>query len=472
MPGQTTEIRLRLRKPSPAGPDPFGPEFDQVVAKRKAEADEFYAELTPPDAGADQALIMRQAFAGMLWSKQLFYYDVARWLDGDPAQPPPPERRKTGRNSRWRSFDAFDIMSMPDKWEYPWFAAWDLAFHCVALAHVDPAFAKYQLILLCREWFQHPDGALPAYEWDFSDVNPPVQAWAALEVFAVDGGTDIDFLSRIFDKLLINFTWWINREDAEGNNLFEGGFLGLDNIGPIDRSHLPVGGLLEQSDATGWMGFYAMAMATMALTLHWSGQRPGTDLVMKFLEHFAAIKDALDGLGLWDEADGMYYDRLVTASGQEVSLQGAFGGQRDPGAGDGRDRPGLDRKLDGGRQAFRQLPRRPGRDRLARGDPGLGRPRPVPGRARPSADAAQPRRARPAGQDSHPAVRRVRIPVPARDQGLVGLAQGTSVRDQRGRLSGLHRLRTGGIDYLAFRRQLELARANLVPYQLSDHQRT
>ena len=158
---------------------------------------------------------MRQAFAGMLWSKQLFYYDVARWLDGDPAQPPPPPERLTGRNARWRNFDAFDIMSMPDKWEYPWFAAWDLAFHCVALAHVDPAFAKYQLILLCREWFQHPNGALPAYEWDFGDVNPPVQAWAALEVFAVDGGRDIEFLSRVFDKLLVNFTWWVNLEDAE-----------------------------------------------------------------------------------------------------------------------------------------------------------------------------------------------------------------------------------------------------------------
>ena len=232
---------------------------------------------------------MRQAFAGMLWSKQLYDYDVARWLDGDPTQPPPPAARRDGRNARWRNFDAFDIMSMPDKWEYPWFAAWDLAFHCVALAHVDPAFAKYQLILLCREWFQHPNGALPAYEWDFGDVNPPVQAWAALEVFAIDGGRDLDFLSRVFDKLLVNFTWWVNLEDADGNNLFEGGFLGLDNIGPIDRSHLPVGGTLEQSDATGWMAFYALAMAGIAGVLQRSGRRPATDLVLKFLEHFAAI---------------------------------------------------------------------------------------------------------------------------------------------------------------------------------------
>ena len=212
-------------------------------------------------------------------------------------------------------------MSMPDKWEYPWFAAWDLSFHCVALAHLDPAFAKYQLILLCREWFQHPGGALPAYEWDFGDVNPPVQAWAALEVFAVDGGRDIHFLSRIFDKLLVNFTWWVNREDAEGNNLFEGGFLGLDNIGPIDRSHLPVGGVLEQADATGWMAFYAMAMMSIAEILHRTGHRPGTDVVLKFVEHFAAIKQALDDRGLWDEADGLYYDRLITPGGDMVPLK-------------------------------------------------------------------------------------------------------------------------------------------------------
>jgi hypothetical protein len=322
--GQTAELRLRLRPPpwpASAASSPLGAQFDQVIAQRRAEADEFYAELTPAGASADEALVMRQAFAGMLWSKQLFYYNVARWLDGDPAQPTPPAQRLTGRNSRWRNFDSFDIMSMPDKWEYPWYAAWDLAFHCVALAHVDPAFAKYQLILLCREWFQHPNGALPAYEWDFGDVNPPVQAWAAVEVFAIDGARDIGFISRIFDKLLVNFTWWVNREDAEGNNLFEGGFLGLDNIGPIDRSHLPVGGILEQSDATGWMGFYAIAMASMAVILNRSGQRPGMDLVLKFLEHFAAITDALEGLGLWDETDGLYYDRLMTPSGEAISVK-------------------------------------------------------------------------------------------------------------------------------------------------------
>jgi hypothetical protein len=319
--GGTVELRLRLRPGKSRAPAPFGKNFDQVIAARRAEADEFYAGLTPEGASADEALVMRQAFAGMLWSKQLYYYAVARGRDGDPAQPPPPASRQYGRNSRWRNFNAFDIMSMPDKWEYPWFAAWDLAFHCVALAHVDPAFAKYQLVLLCREWFQHPNGALPAYEWDFGDVNPPVQAWAALEVFAIDGARDLAFLSRVFDKLLVNFTWWVNMEDAGGNNLFEGGFLGLDNIGPIDRSHLPVGGTLEQSDATGWMAFYALAMGSIALTLYWTGQRPGTDLSLKFLEHFAAITDAIEGQALWDDQDGLFYDRLLTPDGTAVPVE-------------------------------------------------------------------------------------------------------------------------------------------------------
>jgi len=319
--GGSAAVPAAVPAGGPAADPVLGADFDRVVARRRAEADEFYAELTPREASADEAMVMRQAFAGMLWSKQLYCYDVTRWLDGDPDQPAPPPERLTGRNSHWRNFDAFDIMSMPDKWEYPWFAAWDLAFHCVTLAHVDPAFAKYQLILLCREWFQHPSGTLPAYEWNFSDVNPPVQAWAALEVFAVDEGRDLEFLSRVFDKLLVNFTWWVNLEDAGGKNVYEGGFLGLDNIGPLDRSRLPVGGILEQSDATGWMGFYAIAMGRIATVLAQTGQRPASDLVLKFLEHFAAIRDALDSQGLWDDTDGFYYDRLVTPSGEAVPIK-------------------------------------------------------------------------------------------------------------------------------------------------------
>ena len=327
--GETVELRLRLR---PSGSTPptargaLGRDFEQVMGEREAEADEFYAELAAEPIPADEADVMRRAFAGMLWSKQLFAYDVRRWLDGDPTQPPPPESRRTGRNARWTTFDALDIMSMPDKWEYPWFAAWDLAFHCVALAHVDPAFAKYQLVLLCREWFQHPNGALPAYEWSFDDVNPPVQAWAALEVFAIDGAQDIDFLERVFDKLIVNFTWWVNREDADGTSLFEGGFLGLDNIGPLDRDHLPPGCRLDQSDATAWMALYALDMAGIAAVLRRHG-RPTGDLVLKFLEHYAQIHDAMAAQGLWDEEDGFYYDRLVLpdGSGKPVKVRSMVG---------------------------------------------------------------------------------------------------------------------------------------------------
>jgi hypothetical protein len=317
-PGEEAIFRLRLR-PTGRGGDPWA-DFNDVVALRRAEADEFYAELTPADASEDEALVLRQAFAGMLWSKQLFYYNVERWLDGDSTQPAPPRSRRGGRNAAWRTFDACDIMSMPDKWEYPWFAAWDLAFHCIALAHVDPAFAKYQLILLCREWFMHPNGALAAYEWSFDDVNPPVQAWAALEVFAIDGGRDIGFLSRVFNKLIVNFTWWINRKDPDGSNLFDGGFLGLDNIGPIDRSHLPPGYSLEQADSTGWMGFYALSMTAIAALLN-TEDRPTTDLVVKFVEQFALISEALETQGLWDEEDGFFYDRLRRPDGSTQSIE-------------------------------------------------------------------------------------------------------------------------------------------------------
>ena len=268
-PGASAEIRLRLRLAAGAdagdpATDLLGAAFDDTMAARRAEADEFYADLRRAEASDDEAMVMRQAFAGMLWSKQYYAYDVGRWLDGDLEAAAPPRERLTGRNSGWRHFDAADILSMPDKWEYPWFAAWDLAFHAVTLAHVDPAFAKYQLLVMCREWFQHPNGALPAYEWSFDDVNPPVHALAAMEVWRIDGERDTEFLERIFHKLLLNFTWWLNREDDEGNDLFSGGFLGLDNLSALDRSHLPVAGRLEQSDATAWMYAYCLSMLAMA----------------------------------------------------------------------------------------------------------------------------------------------------------------------------------------------------------------
>src|SRR6266545_1364249 len=313
--GETTVIRLRLQDEAGVGSD-----FDDVSAAREAEADEFYAELTPAGASDDEALVLRQALAGMLWAKQFYHLDVQRWLDGDPAGPPPPESRKNGRNYEWTHLNNADVISMPDKWEYPWYAAWDLAFHCVSLAHVDPEFAKSQLILLCREWYMHPNGQLPAYEWAFGDVNPPVHAWAALRVNEIAGGEDYDFLERVFHKLLLNFTWWVNRKDAEGNNLFEGGFLGLDNIGPFDRSALPVSGRLEQSDGTAWMAMYCQNLLELALLLTEHDQTY-EDLATKFYEHFALIASALNEKGLWNEEDGFYYDVLHLGNGVAVPLR-------------------------------------------------------------------------------------------------------------------------------------------------------
>ena len=421
-PGQTAQLRVRLR-PAEAKATAFGDAFAQVMAAREAEADEFYGELTPSGATADEAMVMRQAFGGMLWSKQLFYYDVSRWLDGDPTEPTPPEQRLSGRNSRWRNFSAFDIMSMPDKWEYPWYAAWDLGFHCVALAHVDPAFAKYQLILLCREWFQHPNGALPAYEWDFGDVNPPVQAWAALEVFAIDGGRDLDFISRVFDKLLINFTWWVNREDAEGNNLFEGGFLGLDNIGPIDRSHLPVGGVLEQSDATGWMGFYAIAMGTMAVMLNRSGMAsapgPGPE-VPRALRGDQRRARRPRALGR--------HRRVLLRPAQDAERryragEGPVDGRHHPRDGGGGHRRGRRAAVSRARQAVRGVHDQARND----GPAEAGRARPAARGSRPAAAAAQPLRAGPAGAAVRQAVRRKRVPVPAWPAGAVRLSPRASL---------------------------------------------
>jgi hypothetical protein len=328
--GATAEVRLRLRADAPitptparlgpAEPDPLGEAFAATMIERETEADAFYADLRRPQATDEEARIMRQALAGMLWSKQTYFYNVSRWLEGDPTEPQPPAARLTGRNARWRHFDAADILSMPDKWEYPWFAAWDLAFHTVALAHVDPSFAKYQLLVLCREWFQSPSGALPAYEWSFDDVNPPVHAWAALRVWEIDGRQDDAFLERIFHKLLMNFTWWLNRQDAEGNDLFGGGFMGLDNIGAFDRSHLPVGGHLEQSDATAWMSFYAISMLRIALTL--ADKDPTyEDLTTTFLEHAVRIALAMNRLGLWDDEDGFFYDALHLPDGTTVPIK-------------------------------------------------------------------------------------------------------------------------------------------------------
>jgi mannosylglycerate hydrolase MGH1-like protein len=308
-PGESSEVRLRLA----AEPGDLGEGWARTLSARRAEADEFYAELAPA-ATEDEASVMRQAFAGMLWSKQFYHYDVARWLDGDPAGPPPPAERRAGRNAHWRHLRNHDVISMPDKWEYPWYAAWDLAFHCVTLAHVDPAFAKEQLRLVTREWYMHPNGQLPAYEWNFGDVNPPVHALAALRVFVIDGGADYQWLARIFHKMLLGFTWWANAKDPEGDNLFGGGFLGMDNVGPFDRSSpLPDGLRLEQADGTGWMGLYCLSMLEMALVL--AGHDPAyEDVAVKFFEHFTLIQHAINEQGLWDEADGFYYDRIRRAS--------------------------------------------------------------------------------------------------------------------------------------------------------------
>ena len=326
--GHTVQARVRLSGPDTAGSsesDWAGHEFGRIAALRQSEADEFYAAIGL-DLDTEQMRILTQAAAGLIWSKQMYSYQVARWLDGDPAEPPPPAGHQHGRNTDWRHLDAFDILAMPDPWEYPWFAAWDLAFHSISWAHLDPAFAKYQLIVLLREWFLHPNGALPAYEWSFDDVNPPVHALAALRVFNIDGGNDIEFLERVFQKLLLNFTWWVNRQDPHGNNVFGGGFLGLDNISPVDRSHLPPGTTLEQSDGTGWMAFYAEAMLGIALAL--ADHDPVyEDMVIKFLEHFTLIAQSLKESGLYDVDDGFYYDRLTDPDGtcESIKVQSLVG---------------------------------------------------------------------------------------------------------------------------------------------------
>ncbi len=323
--GATAVARLRL-----ADGDRAFDDFEQVFADRIAEADEFYGTLAPKHISKDARRVQRQAFAGMMWSKQFYYYDVKTWLRGDAVMPPPPAERLNGRNHDWIHLYNSDVVSMPDKWEYPWYAAWDLAFHSIPLALVDPDFAKDQLILMLREWYMHPNGQIPAYEWAFGDVNPPVHAWAAWRVYKIDkkrhGEPDVKFLERVFHKLLLNFTWWVNRKDVEGNNLFQGGFLGLDNIGVFDRSApLPTGGYIEQSDGTSWMAMYTLNMLAIALELA-RYDSSYEDVASKFFEHFVWITHAMnhigfDGRGLWDEEDGFYYDVLRMPDGNRLWLK-------------------------------------------------------------------------------------------------------------------------------------------------------
>ncbi len=326
-PGDTVVVQVRLARGRYAAD--FS-DFEDELALRRQECDQFYAQVCENASDPDAALVQRQAFAGLLWSKQLYRYDVGKWLDGDPAGPPPPPERKRGRNAGWRHLDTAEVLSMPDTWEYPWFAAWDLAFHCIPLALIDPDFAKEQLTLLLTEWYMHPNGQLPAYEWAFDDVNPPVHAWAAWRVYKiagrVTGRRDRAFLERVFHKLLLNFTWWVNRKDSEGRNVFQGGFLGLDNVGVFDRSKpLPGGGVLEQSDGTAWMGMYCLNMLAIALELA-REDHVYEDVAVKFFEHFLYIAGALnnlggDGLSLWDNQDEFFYDVVSFPTGQLLPIK-------------------------------------------------------------------------------------------------------------------------------------------------------
>ncbi len=326
--GGGVEVRLRLAKT--AANQPFE-DFAQVMNLRRAEADAYYDELQAGIDDADARLIQRQALAGLIWSKQFYYFDVPRWLEGDPGMPAPPPERRQGRNCDWGHLNNGDVISMPDKWEYPWYAAWDLAFHCIPLAMVDPAFAKGQLVLMTREWYMHPNGQIPAYEWGFGDVNPPVHAWAAWEVYKTErdangGKGDTAFLERILHKLLLNFTWWVNRKDAAGHNVFQGGFLGLDNIGVFDRSKpLPDGGYINQADGTSWMAMYCLNLMRIALELA-QYNHVYEDIATKFFEHFLYIARAMNnigdqGIGLWDEEDQFFYDVLRFPDGRMMPLR-------------------------------------------------------------------------------------------------------------------------------------------------------
>ncbi len=323
----TMTIRLRLRPAQTAKPAFTG--FDGIVAQRQREADEFYAALQFKIAEPDVRLVQRQALAGLIWSKQFYNFDVRRWLEGDPCQPKPPAARLTGRNSDWQHLSNADIVSMPDKWEYPWYASWDLGFQAVTFAMIDPAFAKAQVLLLLADRYMHPNGQIPAYEWAFGDANPPLQSWAAWRIYEIDqrltGKPDLSFLRKVFNKLLLNFGWWVNRKDANGLNIFQGGFLGLDNIEIFDRSApLPTGGIIDQVDGTAWMASFALFMLRIALELAMA-EPDYEDIAIKFFEHFLLIAEAMskagNGAGLWDEEDSFFYDLLRLPSGEAVPLR-------------------------------------------------------------------------------------------------------------------------------------------------------
>ena len=444
-------MRLRL-SPDGAGIDG---DWEQAMAEREREADELYAALTPLDASADEARVLRQALAGMLWTKQFFHFDVDRWLEGDPALPAPPEERRHGRNHEWRHLNNADVISMPDKWEYPWYAAWDLAFHCVPLALVDPQFAKDQLLLLCREWYMHPNGQLPAYEWSFGDVNPPVHAWAALRVFEIDGSRDHEFLQRIFQKLLLNFTWWVNRKDAAGNNVFEGGFLGLDNIGPIDRSaQLPVAGRLAQADGTAWMAMYCLNLLEIALVLAehdrstrtWPPSSWSTSPTSPPPARRCGTRRAASTTTCCHRDDG---DRIPLRVRSVVGLlplaaTTTFGpGHVGEPARLRRSPPVVRRQQARVRRQHRPHPRA----RRRRGPPAVGR----------AARAARPHPRRDA--------RRGRVPLPARAAGPVGRSPRRALHRRPGRHALLRRLRAGRVDHRPVRRQLQLAGPGVVPRQ-------
>ncbi len=323
-------MRLRLAPETSRAADRLGRSFAVAMQRARNEADEFYGAVIPATLSPDERSVTRQAFAGMIWSRQFYAYDVRRWLEGDPAQPPPPPARWHGRNRDWKHLYAADILSMPDTWEFPWFAAWDLAFHCVVLALIDPQFAKDQLVLMLREWYTHPNGQIPAYEWAFGDVNPPVHAWAAIRVAQIEkretGRIDREFAERVFHKLLLNFNWWVNRKDELGNNIFQGGFLGLDNIGLFDRNtELPPGWILGQADGTSWMAMYCLNLLGMALEL--AVEDPAyEDVASKFWEHFVYIAYAMhhvgeEGFNLWDEEDGFFYDVLRRPDGSHEPIR-------------------------------------------------------------------------------------------------------------------------------------------------------